>query len=138
MKRLLTFIFISIMGTISLSADEAALNKAIEERIVANKELTEELIEIAKESKFEAEILPIEKNSGEFWTNYLTHVQKSKDLKLKAFVLHNEYTQEVLQGYYDLEYEQDAEAQAVLKAHIKEFKAKIEKLEKEFLKPDKE
>ena len=134
MKTLFTITLISIFGIFSLAADEGQLNKELEERIKANQALTEVLIEYAKVSEFKAELVPLEKKSGVFWTDYIKHVIESKDLKLKVYVLRTEYNQEIVDALYELEYEEDAEAKPMWKAKASEFRAKLEKLEKTALK----
>ena len=130
MKTLLTHILITIFGVLSLSADEGELNKALEERIKANQEFTEELVEYAKESKYQAELVLLENQSGDYWAAYLKYALQSKDLRLKAHVLRTEYTQEIIDGYYDLEFEENEEERALLKASIKDFKMKLAHLQK--------
>lgn len=64
MKKLLVLAIISIFGITSLLADEAQLNKEIEVRLKACNELTKELVGYAEESKFKADLVPLEKKSG--------------------------------------------------------------------------
>ncbi|MGJ8654904.1 MAG: hypothetical protein ACSHX6_00530 [Akkermansiaceae bacterium] len=134
MKRLLILAIISIFGVSSLLADEAQLNKELEVRIKANNILTKELTKYAGDSKFKAELIPLETKSGVAWTEYLNFVIKSKDVKLKAYALRTEYVQEIINAYYDMEYEKDAETVALLEKKIKDLKVKLEGLETTYLK----
>ena len=130
MKIIITLLLVTVIGSALSSANEAQLNQEIEERIRANKELTKEFLQDAEVSKMKDKLIPLEKQSGDNWTDYLTYVMKSKDLKLKKLVLRNEYTEEMIDAYYELEFEEQAHRKLLLKARISNFKNKLEQLNK--------
>lgn len=66
----------------------------------------------------------------------MNYALKSKDLKLKAYTLRTEYVQEIINAYYELEYEEEDEVKAVLIASIKDLKGKLENLEKTYFKEE--
>lgn len=128
MKTIFTLLLITIIGSALSSANEAQLNQEIEERIKANKKLTQVFLQGHEQSKMKDKLIPLEKQSGENWTAYLTYVMNSKDLILKKLVLRNEYTEEIIDAYYQLEFEEEADEKILLLAKIGNFKNKLEQL----------
>lgn len=122
-----TLIILLALAGSAISNEE--LNRFLDERLEASKAFTEESLAEAGQMQHAAELVPLEKSSGDAWNQVIAAIKKSPDNALKYQFIRTELLIEVASGYYDLEFEQNPLKQVAAKVRINNFKKKLEELD---------
>lgn len=104
-------------------------DKALDERVESNKQLTAELVEETKGMEEAETIAAIETQNGEDWVELLKHIKNKKDPKLSYLMLRTEIQAELVGAYYDFEFPEGLMARMKAKGKIKRYQKQLEELE---------
>lgn len=105
------------------------LDTMLDERITLNAQYGEEYAELAEESEFAEDLVPLEKQLGDSWVTYLKYIRASQDPKLKAQTLRLEYLDELRGCYYSLESAESFIEKVNLRAEIASWKKLLTQLD---------
>lgn len=119
-----------VLGALAILApgaradDKATIMRHLDERITLNEEYRDRFVEEARESPLAKEVVPLEKEVGQGWVDYLNYVKSTKNLELIAHVVKIELVDEMLGCLYDLEVAEGFAERARLRAELASWKSK--------------
>ncbi len=119
-----------VVSLASFCYADDAMDELIDERIKVNEEYRDEFADLAKESEFAEQLVPLEKKNGQEWVDYLKYVRTLNDKKLKIHVLRLEYMEEVITAYGNLEYAEGVIDKTAAQVQLNIWKKKLEDFEK--------
>lgn len=119
---------LSVVASASVYAQDF-FDKALDERVESNKQLTAELVEETEGMEEAKTIAAIETQNGEDWVELLKHIKSKKDPKLSYLMLRTEIQAELVGAYYDLEFPEGLMARMKAKGKIKRYQKQLEELE---------